>query len=86
MHNVPNMGISPYPPIADIEITLNGVFKLLANHNCNKSSGPDGISAIFLKNTATEIAPILTHLFQQSLESGILPAAWKPGYSQIKTK
>ena len=80
LHNVPNMGMSPYPPIADIEITLNGVFKLLANHNCNKSSGPDGISAIFLKNTATEIAPILTHLFQQSLESGILPAAWKHAY------
>jgi len=33
-----------------------------------------------LKSTATEIAPILTHLFQQSLESGILPAAWKHAY------
>ena len=43
----------------------------------NKSTGPDNIHAAFLKNTAFETAPLLTHLFQQSLRSGIVPISWK---------
>ena len=28
-------------------------------------------------NTAFETAPLLTHLFQQSLRNGIVPGSWK---------
>ena len=35
---------------------------------------------VFLKNTANEIAPMLTRLFQLSLRTGVLPAVWKQAY------
>ena len=38
------------------------------------------IDLLFLKNTANEIALILTHLFHQSLMHGSLPSAWKHAY------
>ena len=37
-------------------------------------------SSLFLKNTANEIAPMLTHLLQQSLTHDTLPSAWKHAY------
>ena len=74
------MGISPYPSISSIEITQQGVINLLANCDSNKSPGPDKISPLFLKNTANEIALMLTDLFQQSLTQGTLPSAWKHAY------
>ena len=54
-----------------IEITLQGVIKILATCDSNKSPNPDKISPLFLKNKANEIAPMLAHLFQQSLTQGI---------------
>ena len=33
-----------------------------------------------LKATATEVKPILTHIFQSSLESGTVPLPWKHAY------
>ena len=74
------MGMSPHVPIKEIEITEQGVLNLLTNHEPHKSPGPDDIGASFLRNTATEIAPMLTHLFQQSLSSGVLPLVWKHAY------
>ena len=50
--SVPDMGVSPYPSIYSIEITLQGVLNLLANCDFNKSPGPDMINPFFLKNTA----------------------------------
>ena len=64
--------ISPHAPIKEIEITEQGVLNLLTNHKPHKLPGPDDIGASFLRNTATEIASMLTHLFQQSLYSGVL--------------
>ena len=45
-----------------------------------KSSGPENLHPYVLKATSMEILPILTHLFQQSLNSGMLPAQWKHAY------
>ena len=80
-HSVPDMGISPYPPISGIEISLQGVINLLANCNSNKSPGQDKISPLFLKNIANEIAPMLTQLLQHSLTVDTLPSAWKHAYA-----
>lgn len=33
-----------------------------------------------LKATATEVSPMLSHIFQQSLDSGIVPTQWKHAY------
>ena len=75
--NFPHKGPSDYPQIDDIEITTSGVCKLLSDCNPHKSAGPDNIHLCFLKNTANEIAPMLTHLFQSSLSTGIIPSVWK---------
>ena len=66
-----------YPSITDIDITVNGVRNLLENLDTNKSPGPDNIHAAFLKHVAFEIAPLLTHLYQQSLRNGTVPVSWK---------
>ena len=78
--NFPHKGPSDYPQIDGIEITTSGVCKLLSDCNPHKSAGPDNIHSCFLKNTANEIAPMLTHLFQSSLSTGIIPSVWKQAY------
>ena len=69
-----------YPTMDSIEITTEGVIRLLTNFNPNKASGPDKISNRFLKEIATEIAPSLTVLFQASLNQGIIPNYWKKAF------
>ena len=49
----------------DITITCEGIAKLL-NLNPNKAAGPDEIKHRVLKELATEIAPILTTLYNLS--------------------
>ena len=42
--------------------------------------GPENLHPFALKATAAEISPMLTHIFQQSLSCGRLPAQWKHTY------
>ena len=42
-----------------------------------KFTGPDNIPAKFLKETAVQIAPALSLIFQASIDQGILPSDWK---------
>lgn len=44
--------------------------------NPNKSLGPDNIPARILKEMAPTIAPILTTIYQKSLDTGIPPSDW----------
>jgi hypothetical protein len=62
--------------IKDINITENGVHKLLKNLNPNKAAGPDNITRV-LKELATHIAPILTIIFLCSYQTSEVPDAWK---------
>ena len=71
------MGESPYHTAPDITVTEKGVLKLLNGLNPHKASGPDEISTRFLKTTATVIAPILTVIFQSSIDQGKVPDDWK---------
>jgi hypothetical protein len=64
----------------DITITCEGIAKLLLNLNPNKAAGPDEIKPRVLKELATEIALILTIIFQISLESGVVPSDWKTAH------
>ena len=76
-HDVlPSLGNSKYPTIPDIDITLNGIVKLLHDLNPHKAPGPDGVPAFVLKVAAAEIAPSLCLIFQKSLETGELPSDW----------
>ena len=65
-----------YPPIGKLNITDEGVKKLLEGVNTSKASGPDEIPCKLLKELATEIAPVIASFFRQSLETGKLPNPW----------
>jgi len=45
--------------------------------NPNKAQSPDEISPLLLKELHTEIASILTIIFQRSLDTGIVLKDWK---------
>ena len=60
-----------------INISVEGVDKLLNRLSPNKAAGPDEISPKILKELHHEIAPILTKIFNLSLESGNVPLDWK---------
>ena len=75
--NIPQPEGQPYPPIPDIDISREGVLKLLKKINPNKASGPDMIPARILKDLAEELAPILTEIFQRTLADGEVPVDWR---------
>jgi hypothetical protein len=72
-----NMPPSDYPIIDNVDITVKGVRKLLQNLKPGKAPGPDSINPRILKELADEIAPILTTIFQSSIDTGLLPTDWK---------
>jgi hypothetical protein len=54
----------------EITITENGVEKVLQNLNPNKACGLDELTPRLLKELAHELTPIVTMIFQRSLELG----------------
>ena len=50
---------------------------LLLHLDTIKAVGPDGIPPIVLKSCAPELAPVLSKLFNKSLNSGSCPSSWK---------
>ena len=70
-------GPSDYPEADNIIISESGVLKLLQNLNAHKAGGPDNIKPTILKELAGELAPILSIIFNKSLESGEIPSDWK---------
>ena len=61
-NQVPSPSDTPFPDMDAIQVTEEGVRKLLFKMNPRKATGPDSIPAPILNDFATEIAPILTHL------------------------
>jgi len=77
---IPNKGPSLFSSLPMFEITEQGVYNLLSNCDSSKSPGPDNIHPYVLKTAAAKISPMLTRIFKQSLESGIIPSEWKHAY------
>ncbi|KAA0203119.1 hypothetical protein HAZT_HAZT000547 [Hyalella azteca] len=63
--------------MSEINITENGVYKLLASLNPRKAPGPDGIPCRLVREVAEELAPAVTLLFVKSLNTGQVPYLWK---------
>ena len=59
-----------YTNMGKIDITVDGVRKLLTNLNASKAAGPDQLSGRLLKATARESADILQVIFQRSIDEG----------------
>ena len=64
----------------NITVCQNGVIKLLRNLKPFTASGPDGIPTKLLKETAAEISPAITLLFQASIDQGRVPSQWKKAH------
>ena len=64
-------------PLDNILITEDVVARYLRNVNTRKAPEPDGMSPFLLKHCAWERSKILTHIFQQCLNSHTWPTAWK---------
>jgi len=76
LNSLPSL-LSTYPDMPDIIITEPSVLKLLLMLNPNKSFGPDDIPPCVLKEASSEIAPVLTWIFNQSISSGTVPDDWR---------
>ena len=62
----------------EIQVTENGVLKLLQALNISKAAGPDGIRPGVLIELSSELAAIFTLLFQASLQHHqSIPHIWK---------
>lgn len=60
-----------------IDITVEGVRKLLSSLNPYKASGPDSLHPRVLKELSSVIAPVLCNIFRTSMQSGVVPSEWK---------
>ena len=70
----------PYPCMQSIYITAQGIAQLLQELDHTKAFGPDGIPTKLLKETSFAISPVLTLIFNASLEQGKLPSDWKKAF------
>ena len=67
---------SPHPKMPDIQVSTQGIEKLLKGLNY-KAAGPDKFKHIVLQTLHKELSPILQIMYQKSLDSGKLPFIWK---------
>jgi len=58
----------------------NGVVKLLHILNHRITSGPDEVHAHFLHSLSDKVAPALSLVFRQSIQSDKLPWQWKKAW------
>ena len=74
--NVPHLEGPKFPSIEPIEISVQGVQKLMSRLNVKKASGPDNVTCRFLRELSIELAPVLRAIFIQSLDTGEIPEDW----------
>ena len=76
LSDIPTFDNPPFPGMAYLNITTQGVEKLLQNINSKKANRPDHLPSTVLKECASEVAPYLQHIFQKSINSHELPKDW----------
>ena len=74
---VPVMNQSPFPSMPQITFCVDGVEKLLNELDITKATRPDKIPNRALKLATKQIAPVLTFIFGQTYEEGVLPEDWR---------
>ena len=73
-NQVPSPSGTPYPDMEEIEVDEACIRKLLQKTNPRKATGPDCISG---EDRASELAPILTIIFNKPLQEGRVPEDWQ---------
>ena len=69
-----------YPPIRGLQISTKVVEKLLASINHTKAAGPDLMPCRFMEELSPLLAPVLMDIFQQLMDTGVLPSLWLTVY------
>jgi hypothetical protein len=67
LDNFPQIDDSGTPDIPNLNISTEGLIKLLKAVNPNKTNGPDNISCRILKEAAESISPYLQLIFIKSI-------------------
>ena len=60
----------------NIVVSSEGVIKILKGLNPTKALGPDELHPRVLKELANELGPVVSHLFQQCLDTDEIPKEW----------
>jgi hypothetical protein len=60
-----------------ITINTEGAQNLPQHLKPNKAKGPDDIPAKFLNEVSIKISPLISFIFQASLDQGQIPSDWK---------
>ena len=76
LDNFPQIDDSGTPDIPNLNISTEGLIKLLKAVNPNKANGPDNISCRILKEAAESISPYLQLIFIKSIEEHNVPKDW----------
>ena len=63
--------------LGQLVVTPDVVTSIINSMKDNKSPGVDGISPKILKETVEQISSPLAHVFNMSLQEGIVPLEWK---------
>ena len=64
------------PFLSDIDISENGILKLLNNLKPGKAAGPDNLRPLLLKELRMEIAPVMKVILRKKLETRQIMAEW----------
>ncbi len=75
--NLPNMPVSPYPSMPNINIGTEGIVKQLKEINPNKATGSDELPCRIYRDYAEHLSPMLAFIYQQSLDQCDIPIDWK---------
>jgi len=73
----PSVGNELRPGISPLKITISGITKQLTSLNDNKACDPDNSPSWFLKEYPQEMSPILTDIYQDSINIGTVPLKWR---------
>ena len=67
---------NPFLSLKIIQVTNEGITKLLPELNPGKASGFDLLPARILKELAAELSPYLSAIFRRNFDTGTLPQDW----------
>jgi hypothetical protein len=75
-HTIPTPDGNPSPIMPDIKVNEQGVCAQLKRLNPQNAQGPGEIPLRVLKEASQQLAPLLTYIFNQSLNTGKIVKDW----------
>ena len=72
-----NMCCNKQEVLETLDLSPQKVMKVLMHLNPNKTPGVDQIYSVMLKNLAKELAIPLSHIFECSMATGVVPEDWR---------